>query len=86
MDPNVVQGIVYYLISHSDRFKLEFLPLTQQKDKLLRDDPLFSEDIKRQYNSMLTSKIVDDMVKAIGVTTEQALMVVEDMDLDQYLR
>jgi len=85
MTPEKVQGIVYYLISHQGRIKEKLRPFTEQRNKLLINNSLFSEEIVEQYKDLVTKTITDELTKDLGVTTEEARIVLEDLNMEEYL-
>lgn len=88
MNPTTTHGIVYYILSHQMRLKQELLSLIDQHTKLKSDpaNSLFSQDIDKQFNDMVKSYLVNDITKALGVSTEEALTVIEDLNIQEYLK
>lgn len=88
MDNTILNSIVYYLISHSGRIKVQLQDITNQYNNIKADpsNELFKEDIDKQYEAMVRSVLVDEITKDLGVSTEEVLTVVEDLNIKEYLQ
>lgn len=74
------------LTSNRDHYIELATPLLQQKNLLLKtEDVLFHSDIKKQFKTQLTSLLARDIIRVINITIEDALIILEDVDLIVYI-
>jgi hypothetical protein len=88
MNPTTTHGIVYYLLSHQMRLKQELNNIIKQHNELKTkpENSLFINDIDKQFVNMVKFHLVNDITKALGVSTEEVLSVVEDLNIQEYLK
>lgn len=84
MTPNL--EVVQYLILSQLKFKIALQPYITQRDNLLKQDSLFSDEIKQQFKELASQIIVDDVTRNMGVSTEEVKQVLEDLNFDEYLQ
>lgn len=78
--------IAQYLILSQQRFKIQLQPYITQRDNLLKQDSLFSDEIKQQFKELASQIIVDDVTRNMGVSTEEVQAVLDDLNFDEYLK
>lgn len=84
MTPNL--EVVQYLILSQLKFKIALQPYITQRDNLLKQDSLFSDEIKQQFKELASQIIVDDVTRNMAVSTEEVKQVLEDLNFDEYLQ
>lgn len=75
-----------YLIANQEHIKLLVSKDVIQKEYLLKIDALFSDEIIEQFNSVIRRKISEDVCKRLACDVESVLIVLEEIDLYQYLK
>jgi len=84
MTPNL--EVAQYLILSQLKFKIALQPYITQRDNLLKQDRLFSDEIKQQFKELVSQIIVDDVTRNMGVSTEEIQVVLDDLNFDEYLQ
>lgn len=79
--------IVMYLLHNQLFFKKKFDSLIKFRTSLMKDSnlSLFSDDINKQFKDISKKGIVDEVTSRLAVPAEEVLVVLEDMNLDEYL-
>lgn len=75
-----------YLIANQERFKRELKSFVDQKKSLLdKEDSSFHSDIQAQFEEYARSKFVDNVTRDLAISTEDAIIVIENLNVDGYL-
>jgi len=75
------------LIHNFEIYRKLVEPLKEQLKELLeKEDPLFHEEINKQYIEMIKSEFLQEITKRLQVTSEEAMGVIEDLNLKEYLK
>lgn len=74
-----------YLIANQEHFKKLTENSRIRKEYLLSIDSLFTEEIIIHYNNNIQSIIVDELTKNLAVDFESVIVVLESIDLNEYL-
>lgn len=83
---NVQQSIFLFLMYNQEHFKNRVAPFKSQKETLLNnEDSSFHEEIKEQYESFVRKMIVDEVTGHLAISTEDAIIMIEDLNLNEYL-
>lgn len=86
MNPTVEDSIFMYLVYNQGRFKIELSQFVKQRDSLLKsEDSSFHEEIQDQFKSYALSVLVDNVTKHLAISSEDAIIVIENVNLDEYL-
>ena len=81
------EEIVLYLLFSQDKYKKINEPYKKQLDYHLNtNDPVFHDEIKEQYKDLIKSLILNQMSKDIFVNPQEAMEVLDDLNLDEYLK
>lgn len=79
-------NIIAYLIHSQDHVKNLIHPYRKQKKDLLKlEDRVFHKDVEDQFKDLVKWIIIRDIVSNAQVTTEDALLIVEEMNIEEYL-
>ena len=71
---------------NQEHFKNRVAPFKSQKETLLNnEDSSFHEEIKEQYESFVRKMIVDEVTGHLAISTEDAIIMIEDLNLNEYL-
>lgn len=80
------QGIVFHLIHNQQYYKDMITPYTKRRDNfLIINDKVFHDDINNQYWDMVKSVIASDLNFSLAVSYEDAIVVLEEINLKEYL-
>lgn len=83
----LTESIFMYLLYNQGHFKKEFEPFEKQRDHLLRlEDSSFHEEINNQYTDLIKQSIVDGITRDLAISTEDAIIVIEALNLNEYLK
>jgi hypothetical protein len=75
-----------FLVYNHGRYKHQLLDQINKRSDLLKNtDSSFHEEIESQFSSVVRSFIVDDVTKSLGISTEDALICIECVDIKSYL-
>ncbi len=78
--------IVDYLIDNKDYYKSQFMICEQQKNLLISNENfILRNDINKQYKNFIISQIVDDVSRRLAVPIEDIIIILESIDLNNYL-
>lgn len=86
VDEQIVEMVVTYLTDNHEHIKELVNPLTLLYSTAVSTDPLFKEDVDKQYQDNVCSIITNEVTKRLGVSTEDVLVVLEGIDLKEYLK
>ena len=79
--------ILDYLVYNHSHLLNEVKSLVERKSYLYRAEHMvFHDDLELQYKANLRSIIVNDITKNLNVPIEDAIIVVESINLDRYLK
>jgi hypothetical protein len=86
MNSTVEDSIFMYLVYNQERFKIELSEFVKQRDSLLKsEDSSFHEEIQDQFKAYALSVLVDNVTKHLAISSEDAIIVIENVNLDEYL-
>lgn len=86
MNPTVEDSIFMYLVYNQERFKIELNQFVKQRDSLLKsEDSSFHAEIQEQFKAYTHSVLVDNVTKHLAISSEDAIIVIENLNLDEYL-
>lgn len=86
-NPTVEDSVFMYLVYNQERFKIELNPFVKQRDSLLKsEDSSFHEEIQDQFKAYVNSVLMDNVTKHLAISSEDAIIVIENVNLDEYLR
>lgn len=86
MNPTVEDSIFMYLVYNQGRFKLELNQFVTKRDSLLKaEDASFHEEIQDQFKAYVQSILIDNVTKHLAISSEDAIVVIEALNLDEYL-
>lgn len=86
-DPNIMQGVVYYLIANQEHIKQKVSPFTRQRERLLStDNNVFKEEIDKQYHDVVKSTIGDEITSKLGIPIEDVLIILENLNVEEYIK
>lgn len=80
------QIILLDLIHNQIHYKSLIEDLKKQIPLLLEIDPLFEEEIKINYFDLIRSRLLNDIATRLKVTAEDALIVLDTINLKEYLK
>lgn len=81
------EAIVYSLIHNQGYYKELARPYTDQLAKLLlKEDIAFHADIKEQYRGLIINTIANDITFNLAIPSEDVIIVIEDIDFEEYLK
>ncbi len=76
-----------YLINNKEHLMKLTQPMRYIKSNLLKKYPeVFSDYIKEQYFELTKSIIIQDITKALAVSTEDVILVLEEINVEEYLK
>ena len=82
-----IQLIMGDLIHNFEIYRNLVEPLKEQLKTLLeKEDSLLHDEIKKQYKEMVKSIFLEEITKRLQVTTEEAMGVIEDLNIEEYLK
>lgn len=85
-DENVNDAIFLYLVYNHGRFKFEFTKYIEKRNTLLaNEDKSLHDEINNQFFAYIRSRLVDEITKSLGVSVEDAIIVVEALDVNRYI-
>lgn len=78
--------IAQHLILSHFRLNEELTPLkTQLRSVLSENDPLFTDDILKNFLEVVKRFLCDDITSNLGVTAEEAYEVLDDLNIKEFL-
>jgi hypothetical protein len=84
--PTVEHNVFMYLVYNQERFKIELNQFVKQRDSLLKtEDSSFHGEIQEQFKAYANSVLVDNVTKHLAISSEDAIIVIENLNLDEYL-
>lgn len=78
--------ILVDLIHNQSHFVSIVKDLTDQLPELINKDPLFKEEIENNYISLVKSRFLQDITKRLTVNSEDALSILDNINLKEYLK
>jgi uncharacterized protein VirK/YbjX len=79
-------GILEFLIDNQLHLKTLCRDITIQYKQALTEEPFFSEEITEQYISTCNEIITDYVTKNLAINTEQCIILLEGLDLPNFLK
>ncbi len=73
------------LVNQQPRYKELVKEYIEMKQALKTDNPEFSQLIDNAFRSSCCKKIADDITKELACSTEDVYLVLEDLNLEEYL-
>lgn len=81
------EELIEYLIDNKDYFKDKYKDKIDRLDKAKEtNDNVFHEEIDKQFRSVIIRSMVDELSSYSGADAETILIVLEDMNLTEYLK
>lgn len=78
--------ILSYMIDNHEAIKVEILGYKQRRQELyMTRDPVFYNDIKKKFKQLVSYHIAAQVAYQYGLSTEEVLIVLEDVNLEEYL-
>lgn len=86
VNPDVKDKIITYLVDNHEHIRERVRSYTNDKlDYLEKYNKVFHDDIRDGYLEVVTSYLVTDLANRYAISAEDVLVVLEDLDLEQYL-
>jgi hypothetical protein len=86
-DQSVEENVFLYLVYNQQRFKQELDSYVVRRDSLLKtEDSAFHSEIISQFEEYVRKVLTDNVTLHLGISTEDAIMVIENLNVDVYLR
>lgn len=86
MNPNE-EAIIQYLVFNQAFFMEKSRPFREQRDKLLNtEDYSFHSEINKQYEELIKADITDDITKKFAFPAEDVIVVLENLNINEYLK
>lgn len=84
---SVAENVFMYLVYNQDRFKNELSSYIAQRDSLIQsEDSAFHSEINSQFEEYVRKVLTDNVTLHLAISTEDAIMVIENLNVDVYLR
>ncbi len=84
---SVEENVFLYLVYNQQRFKQELDSYIVQRDSLLKtEDSAFHSEINSQFEEYVRKVLTDNVTLHLAISTEDAIMVIENLNVDVYLR
>lgn len=81
-----LNNVYLILIHNQEHFKQKTKEYKKQRDELLKQqDVSFHDEIHKQYKEVCKWVIVKEICEATGKSNEEVLIVVEQLNMDEYL-
>jgi hypothetical protein len=77
--------ILSFILDHQPRLKKLCKPLTKQFSHALKNNPEFSDDIYSQYETECKKIFLDEITKNLACSTEDAMIILEQFDVEGFL-
>lgn len=76
-----------FLINERSDLKEIIIPLIETKEFLILNEPdVFHEEIRQQFNDKLRQIIIGEFCKGFTITPEEAMIVLEDINLEEFFK
>lgn len=76
-----------YLIENKDRFKQENSYRFDLRNQLYKtENRVFHDDIKNNCDTIIRMNICDDVCENLGVDYESVYVILEDINMEEYLK
>lgn len=83
----VEENVFLYLVYNQDRFKRELNSYVDQRDALLKsEDSALHLEINSQFEEYVRKVLTDNVTLHLAISTEDAIMVIENLNVNAYLR
>lgn len=79
------EQIVFILVNKQSYFKELVKPLIEAKE-ILKVNKIFNDDVEKEFKDKVFSLFVDDITKNLAIPTEDVMIVLENLNLNEYLR
>jgi len=81
------QELIFHTLLYNQPHFQELLKdvIAQYKDLITKEDPSMRKDIDSQFIAMAKSEITKDLAKRHGISTEDILTTLENVNLLEYL-
>lgn len=81
------EQICDYIVNNHEALKEQIKPYQNKYIDLLKTEPaILKNDIDQQFFYMVKLILVDNVTKALGVSTEEAYIVVESINITEFLK
>lgn len=76
-----------FLINEREHLKTLIIPLIETKDFLIQNEPdVFHDEIMNQFKDRLGQIIIDEYSKSFTMTPEEAIMILEGIELEEFFK
>lgn len=79
------EQIIIMLVNKQSYFKELVKPLIDAKN-MLDVNKIFGDDIEKEFKERVFQLFADDITKNLAIPTEDVMMVLENLNLNEYLR
>jgi hypothetical protein len=81
------QELIFHTLLYNQPFYKELCKdfISQRNEILEKEDPSLKNDIDRQFISMVKSEITKNLAQRHAISTEEILIVLENVNLQEYL-
>lgn len=85
-EKTLAENIFMYLLYNQDRFKIELSAyLKQMEELMIAEDRVHRPEIRDQFETIARQHIMDDVTKQLAIPTESAIIVLENLNIREYL-
>lgn len=83
----IQEAIMLFLLHNQAKIKQTVKPYKFQLDSLLKStDKTFHEQIKKDYKEVVNHEICLEVTKNLGVSTDNVLELIQELNLEEYLQ
>lgn len=84
---NANDEMIMFLIHNQQAIKNLIQPFTNQYNQLLElEDPIFIDDIQKQYKNVVRWIIVKQLMENTPASVEDAFIFLDEFNIEEYLR
>ncbi len=81
------ENVIEFLIDNQDYFKKKYSSLFSKKNDLKKKEPrVFHDDIDEQLKSSIIAQMSDEISVATGADMETIMIVLEDMNMEEFFK
>lgn len=79
--------VINYVLYNQSHFKKKFEALTSFRKDLLSNPELslFHDEIRKQFSERVKKEIIDEITNRLALSTEEVLLIIEPMNVDEYV-
>lgn len=79
--------ILEYIVSCKPELDSIINPIIEEKNELLlKEDLVFHDLIKEEFKEVVTKILVDHITKSFAISTEEVMIMLEDIDLEKIFK